>query len=193
MLPRAGIVHRLDKDTSGLLVVAASETAFVSLSAQLAQRSMSRRYLAIVRGRAPEQGTVDAPVGRDPRTRTRMAVVVPPGGRPARTHFRCLAAMQVDGLELSLVECRLETGRTHQIRVHLRHLGHPLAGDALYGGPDPGIGRQALHAWRLALVHPGSGADVHWVSVPPLDMQLLARRGGVDLVERCAALASRDD
>lgn len=187
-LPRAGIVHRLDKDTSGLLVVARSERALAALSAQLADRSMSRRYLAFVRGEPPAQACVDAPIGRDPQTRVRMAVVQPPAGRPARTHVRRIAAFRLDGQAVSLVECRLETGRTHQIRVHLRHLGHPLLGDALYGGPALGIGRQALHAWRLGLRDPADGCARRWWRPPPTDMQALAPLAGIDFEALCSEL-----
>lgn len=192
-LPRAGIVHRLDRDTSGLLVVAGSEAALASLSGQLANRSMSRRYLAIVRGVPAERVTVDAPIGRDPKTRVRMAVTGPAEGRPARTHVTRLASFEVAGVRASLVECRLETGRTHQIRVHMRHLGHPLLGDTLYGGPAIGIERQALHAWRLGLLHPGDGHPRHWVSLPPADFADLVRNAGVDLPGLCATLAEGID
>jgi 23S rRNA pseudouridine1911/1915/1917 synthase len=180
-LPRAGIVHRLDKDTSGLLVVARNEAAMAALVAQLAARSVSRRYLAFVSGHVPPGGSVDAPIGRDPRLRTRMAVVEGPAGRPARTHFTRLETVSLGAMRASLVECRLETGRTHQIRVHMRHLGHPLLGDALYGGPTSAIGRQALHAWRLGLVHPTSGRACHWTSLPPADLLALAAALGLDL------------
>ncbi|HQN12152.1 MAG TPA: RluA family pseudouridine synthase [Quisquiliibacterium sp.] len=190
-LPRAGIVHRLDKDTSGLLVVACSDRALTALVAQLADRSMSRRYLAVVQGAAPDAGTVDAPIGRDPVSRVRMALVAPGSGRPSRTHFTTLARWQCDGRDLSLVECRLDTGRTHQIRVHMRALGHPLLGDALYGGAMQGIARQALHAWRLGLRHPSDGGLRHWISVPPDDLQGLVRAAGVDLAQLCRTLDAR--
>jgi len=189
-LPRAGIVHRLDKDTSGLLVVAKSERAFESLSGQLADRSMSRRYLAFVAGIAPERALIDEPIGRDPRTRVRMAVVRGSDGRPARTAVERLATLRVAGLAASLVECRLETGRTHQIRVHMRHLGHPLLGDALYGGPTAGIARQALHAWRLGLRDPLDGRARHWTSRPPADLRTLADDAGLDLDALLRRLAS---
>lgn len=192
-LPRAGIVHRLDRDTSGLLVVAKTETALAGLSAQIADRSMSRRYLAFVRGVPPEAGTVDAPIGRDPGTRVRMAVVDPPAGRVARTHFTRLARFGIDGVPAALVECRLDTGRTHQIRVHMRHIGHPLLGDALYGGPGLGATRQALHAWRLGLRHPSDGMPRHWVSVPPVDLRGLAAAAGIDLERLCDELDARID
>jgi 23S rRNA pseudouridine1911/1915/1917 synthase len=190
-LPRAGIVHRLDKDTSGLLVVAKSELALAAFSAQLADRSMSRRYLAFVRGVPPERAEVDAPIGRDPQARVRMAVVAPPAGRPARTHVQRIAAFRLEGQEVALVECRLETGRTHQIRVHLRHLGHPLLGDALYGGPMLGIARQALHAWRLGLDHPVHRGRLRWTSVPPADMGALAAAADLDFGSLCSDLDRR--
>jgi 23S rRNA pseudouridine1911/1915/1917 synthase len=174
-LPRAGIVHRLDKDTSGLMMVARSERAFERLTAELAARRVSRRYLAIVEGVPPARFTIDAPIGRDPRDRLRMAVVSPDRGRAAVTHVERLAA----GDGVASVECRLETGRTHQIRVHLASRGHPLVGDALYGGrPRAGFSRQALHAWRLGLAHPVSGAALEFDSPPPADIrELLAALG----------------
>ncbi len=178
-LARAGIVHRLDKDTSGLMVVAASEDASQSLIGQLADRSMSRRYLAWVAGLLDQPRTIDAPIGRDPAQRVRMAVV--PGGKPARTHVMPLATGRLEGRAVSLVECRLDTGRTHQIRVHLAHQGFPLLGDRLYDGPMAGIERQALHAWRLGLVHPSSGKPVSWQSMPPDDFIALSVAAGADL------------
>ena len=187
-LPRAGIVHRLDKDTSGLLVVAKTEIALASFAAQLADRSMSRRYFAFVKGVPAAQAAVDAPIGRDPQTRVRMAVIAPPAGRPARTHVQRIESFRVEGQQASLVECRLETGRTHQIRVHLRHLGHPLLGDVLYGGPAIGIGRQALHAWRLGLDHPSGRGRVRWTSIPPEDMRALAALAGIDFGSLCNEL-----
>ncbi|TXL67218.1 RluA family pseudouridine synthase [Zeimonas arvi] len=178
-LPRAGIVHRLDKDTSGLLVVARTEAAMAALASQLADRSMGRRYLAVVLGAPPASGTVDAPIGRDARARVRMAVVPPVRGRPARTHFRTLARGNLDGRPVALLECRLETGRTHQIRVHLAHAAFPLVGDTLYGGPAlGGFARQALHAWRLSLEHPVERRRRAWASPLPADLaELLARSG----------------
>lgn len=180
-VPRAGIVHRLDKDTSGLLVVARSEAAHGHLLRQLADRSMGRTYLAVCEG-VPDAGMrIDAAIGRDPRNRLRMAVVA--GGRPAVTHVKVLERFRVH----ALLECRLETGRTHQIRVHLRHERLPLVGDALYGArrrlpsnPAPGLvatltgfRRQALHARRLQLVHPGSGATVAFEAPLPEDFESL--------------------
>ena len=193
-LPRAGIVHRLDRDTSGLLVVARTEVAFSGLTAQLADRSMSRRYLAFVQGLPAAQTMIDAPIGRDPKTRVRMAVVNPPAGRPARTHVTCLGSFEAGGQAVSLVECRLETGRTHQIRVHMRHLGHPLLGDTLYGGLTvAGLARQALHAWRLGLKHPVNGRSMHWLSVPPPDLLAVGLDGGLDLGALCESLDARID
>jgi 23S rRNA pseudouridine1911/1915/1917 synthase len=169
-LPRAGIVHRLDKDTSGLMMVARSERAFERLTAALAARAVGRRYLAVVEGVPPPRFTVDAPIGRDPRDRLRMAVVPLERGRPAVTHVERLATVD----RASTVECRLETGRTHQIRVHLAHRGHPLVGDALYGGrARAGFARQALHAWRLELAHPSSGTPLAFASPLPADLVAL--------------------
>ncbi|MCA3181198.1 MAG: RluA family pseudouridine synthase [Burkholderiaceae bacterium] len=169
-LPRAGIVHRLDKDTSGLMMVARSEGAFERLTAALAARTVVRRYLAVVEGVPPPRFTVDAPIGRDPRDRLRMAVVAPERGRPAVTHVERLASVE----RAATLECRLETGRTHQIRVHLAHRGHPLVGDALYGGRTrAGFARQALHAWRLELEHPASGAPMAFASPLPDDLVAL--------------------
>jgi 23S rRNA pseudouridine1911/1915/1917 synthase len=168
-LPRAGIVHRLDKDTSGLLVVAKTEAAQAALVRQLQARSVKRTYLALVRGKlSARQGTIDAPVGRHPVQRTRMAVVA--GGKPAVTHYRVRRRFPAH----TLLECDLETGRTHQIRVHLASIGHPLEGDPVYGGKARGaLARQALHAWKLAFVHPGSGKPVRFESPPPADFEAL--------------------
>lgn len=181
-LPRAGIVHRLDRETSGLLVVAKTERAFASLTSQLADRSMGRRYLALVVGTIRAAGTVDAPIGRDPVSRVRMAVAAGDRGKPARTHYERLALGRLDAREVSLVECRLESGRTHQIRVHLRSIGHPLVGDALYGGaPLGGFARQALHAWRLALRHPADDRAMQWRSLLPGDLRALCGTAGIAL------------
>lgn len=170
-LPRAGIVHRLDKDTSGLLVVARTLAAQTDLVRQLQARSVKREYLAVAVGVPRGDGRIDAPIGRHPLQRTRMAVV--PGGKPAITHYQVLAAYAGGA---SLLCCRLETGRTHQIRVHLAWLGHPLLGDPVYGKPQPGLPnftRQALHATRLGLVHPVSGAALAWEAPVPADMRAL--------------------
>jgi len=170
-LARAGIVHRLDKDTSGLLAVAKTEAAQQSLVRQLQARTVKRTYLAIARGRIARDGTVDAPVGRHPVQRTKMAVV--DSGKPAVTHYRVREKLA----HHTLLECDLETGRTHQIRVHLASIGHPLEGDPAYAGRGPKlIPRQALHAWRLAFVHPASGEAVRFESPLPADLQELLER-----------------
>jgi 23S rRNA pseudouridine1911/1915/1917 synthase len=190
-LPRAGIVHRLDRDTSGLMVVARTERAMASLGAQLADRSMGRRYLAVVSGRAPESGEIDAAIARDPGNRLRFAVPRDDtSGRPAQTDFRLLASGAIDRRPISVLECRLHTGRTHQIRVHMRHLGLPIVGDILYGGPtDPNCSRQALHAWRLRLNHPESGREQAWSVRPPADISALIQAAGIDL-EDCLERAA---
>ncbi|WP_303785995.1 23S rRNA pseudouridine(1911/1915/1917) synthase RluD [Azovibrio restrictus] len=169
-VPRAGIVHRLDKDTSGLLVVARTLAAQTDLVRQLQARTVKREYLAVAIGTLEGQGCVDAPIGRHPVQRTRMAVVQ--GGKPAITHYRVLACHA----GATLLGCRLETGRTHQIRVHMAFLGHPLLGDPVYGRTVPGLPdfpRQALHAARLGLIHPVSGASLSWEAPLPEDMQEL--------------------
>jgi len=165
---RAGIVHRLDRDTSGLLVLSRSEEAHRRLQAALADRQIEREYLALVEGRPPARsGTIEAPIGRDPRVRTRMAV----GGaapREARTHFTLERAFA----DTSLLRLKLETGRTHQIRVHLRAIGHPVCGDPEYGTPGLlGLERQFLHATRLAFEHPLTGERVEVNSPLPGDLQ----------------------
>lgn len=169
-IPRAGIVHRLDKDTSGLLVVAKTLTAQTDLVRQLQARSVKRHYLALALGRVERDGTVDAPMGRHAVQRTKMAVVRS-GGKEARTHYEVREHFE----KCTLLECRLETGRTHQIRVHLASIKHPLAGDSVYGRAKSGdsrldaFPRQALHAWRLALCHPASGVELSWESALPED------------------------
>lgn len=186
-LPRAGIVHRLDKDTSGLMVVARTLEAQTDLVRQLQARTVKRRYVALVWGAMPDEGTIDAPIGRDPRERTRMAVVAGAAGKPARTHFRRIGDAVWRAQPVSAVHCDLETGRTHQIRVHCAHAGHPLLGDPLYGSsrgrrsnvPLPGgFARQALHAWRLGLIHPETGRAMHWRAELPADMAELAQALG---------------
>jgi 23S rRNA pseudouridine1911/1915/1917 synthase len=179
-LPRAGIVHRLDKDTSGLLAVAASERALSALTRQLADRTMSRRYLALAWGELDAPLEVDAPIGRDPRHRTRMAVVDPPVGRPARTRVHALATGRWQGRPVTLVECALHTGRTHQIRVHLRHVGHPLLGDPVYGAAGGPIERQALHAWRLGFEHPDGRGTCRWLDPAPPDLLEALRAVAID-------------
>jgi 23S rRNA pseudouridine1911/1915/1917 synthase len=176
-VPRAGIVHRLDKDTSGLLVVARSLPAHTALTRMLAARHIHRRYAAIVNGVPVAGGTVDAPLDRHPTDRLRRAVRE--GGRPAVTHYRVREKFRAH----ALLQCELETGRTHQIRVHMAHAGWPLAGDPLYGrglklprGATPrlaealrGFKRQALHAERLAFAHPATGEALAFDAEPPRD------------------------
>ena len=167
-LSRGGIVHRLDKDTSGLLVVAKNEPAQLALVRQLQARTVKRTYVALARGKVAAAGKVDAPVGRHPVQRTRMAVVA--SGKPAVTRYRIRERFPAH----TLLECELETGRTHQIRVHLASIGHPLEGDAVYAGRGPRlIDRQALHAWKLGFVHPRSGAAVSFESPLPADLVAL--------------------
>ncbi len=164
-LPRAGIVHRLDKDTSGLMVVAKDLPAATGLSRAIAARTVKREYMAVAHGRFPDaQARIDAPIGRDLRVPTRMAVV--PAGRPSVTEVRRVAV----SASHSALRCRLHTGRTHQIRVHLAHRGHPLVGDVLYGGRlELGMQRQALHATRLAFEHPVTGQALDFECAPPAD------------------------
>ena len=155
---RPGIVHRIDKDTSGLLIVAKNDFAHLALSSQLSDRSLSRVYEAVVRGGMREDsGTVDAPIGRHPNDRKKMAVTQK-GSRNAVTHWEVIARYR----GYTHVRCRLETGRTHQIRVHMAHIGHPLLGDAVYGAPSPdkGLSGQCLHARELKFIHPRSGEKV---------------------------------
>jgi 23S rRNA pseudouridine1911/1915/1917 synthase len=170
---RAGVVHRLDRDTSGLLVLARSDAALRGLQDALAQRLIEREYLALVEGRPPARsGTIEAPIGRDPRVRTRMAV----GGaasREARTHFTLDRSLA----ESSLLRLRLETGRTHQIRVHLQAIGHPVCGDPEYGTAGAlGLERQFLHATRLAFEHPLSGERIEVISPLPADLRSALER-----------------
>lgn len=167
---RPGIVHRLDKGTSGLLAVARTESAYRALVAQLADRSMERRYLALVEGYvADDRGEVDAPIGRSTRTPTKMAVSA--GGRAARTGFTVLERYD-QPRPMTLVELKLESGRTHQIRVHMAAIGHPVVGDARYGTPERllGSGRFFLHAFRLELTHPASGERMEFSAPLPDDL-----------------------
>jgi 23S rRNA pseudouridine1911/1915/1917 synthase len=172
-IPRAGIVHRLDKGTSGLLVVAKTLRAQTDLVRQLQARTVKREYLAVVQGAVKSDGEVAAPVGRDPRSRVRMAVVH--GGRPALTRYKVAKRFA----DATLLECSLATGRTHQIRVHMQSLGHPLLGDPTYRGKGRGesqaaqLHRQALHAVRLEFSHPVSGASRRFTASVPEDFQAL--------------------
>jgi 23S rRNA pseudouridine1911/1915/1917 synthase len=191
-LPRAGIVHRLDKDTTGLMVVARQLSSHADLVAQLQARTVKRQYLALVNGVPRAGGTVNAPLGRHPVQRKQMAVVAR-GGKEAITHYRVIERFAAH----SLLKLDLETGRTHQIRVHMAHLGYPLLGDPVYGGRlklPPGctddlrlalrgFKRQALHAWRLGLVHPHTSQPMQWQVAMPDDMltmlRLLRGEGGL--------------
>jgi 23S rRNA pseudouridine1911/1915/1917 synthase len=172
---RPGIVHRLDKDTSGLILVAKNDRAHAGLSRQLKERTVEKVYLALVRGRMERpEGVIEGAIGRDPRNRKRMAIVE--GGRAARTAYRVREFL--DGT--TLVEVAPSTGRTHQIRVHLAAAGHPIVGDALYGKPSDIIGRQFLHAYRIAFRHPADSRSVEFESPLPADLVealRLAREG----------------
>lgn len=179
-VPRAGIVHRLDKDTSGLMVVARTRHAMDALVRAMASRSVRRQYLALVPSpwRAHATQTVNAPIGRDPRNRLRMAVVdlANAPGKTAQTDVHLLGQTS----QGCLVQCVLHTGRTHQIRVHMASLGHPLLGDSVYGGPVvPGLARQALHAFSLAFAHPVTGQPLAFQSPLPRDLAALLADWGL--------------
>lgn len=179
---RPGIVHRIDKDTSGLIVVAKNDRAHEGLAAQFKDHSITRRYLAVVSGQPmPTQGTVEGWIGRSDRDRKKMAVLPEGRGKHAITHFSLVERLD----KAALVECRLETGRTHQVRVHMAHIGHPLLGDPLYAGAKKGFktlldmlgfNRQALHAARLGFIHPITGEKLDFTSALPDDMQELLIR-----------------
>lgn len=170
---RPGIVHRIDKDTSGLIIAAKNDYAHLALSAQLADRSLSRVYEAVARGEFREEaGTVDAPIGRHPTERKRMAVTER-GSRPAVTHWEVIARYR----GWTHIRCRLETGRTHQIRVHMAYIGHPLLGDMVYGAkkPERGLEGQCLHARELKFLHPRTGEAIHLsTELPEYFQQVLA-------------------
>lgn len=170
---RPGIVHRLDKDTSGVMVVAKNKAAHLNLSAQLKNRRVLKQYLVLVRGNpAPDRGTVEAPIGRHPRDRKRMAVIS--GGRHARTLYRVVRRLG----SYALVEATLETGRTHQIRVHFSHAGWPVAGDGVYGAKVGWLGRQFVHASRLGLRLPSNGEWVVFSAELPRDLKEALERAG---------------
>lgn len=194
---RPGIVHRLDKDTSGVLLVAKHDRSHRGLSAQLKARQLQRRYVALIRGRLPQaEGTIEAPIGRHPRQRKRMAVVER-GGRPARTHYRVLEGWG----RTSLLSVALETGRTHQIRVHLAYVGHAVVGDSVYGATSWRLGRspleqllrrfprQALHAEQVVFQHPESGVWMCFTAPLPTDMATLITqlRQASEASETCLA------
>jgi 23S rRNA pseudouridine1911/1915/1917 synthase len=179
---RPGIVHRIDKDTSGLMVVAKTDRAHAGLAEQFAKHTIDRRYRAIVSGQMKQSsGTVDAALGRSATNRKKMAIVEADRGRRALTHYKLLRPLR----EASLVECRLETGRTHQVRVHMASIGHPLVGDPVYGRSRPAhralldeleFRRQALHAARLGFHHPVTSETLTFDSEIPHDMQRLLSR-----------------
>ena len=170
---RPGIVHRIDKDTSGLIIAAKNDLAHRALAAQLKDHTLARTYECVVMGNLREErGSVDAPIGRSPRDRKKMAVV--PGGRPAVTHWEVLARYP----GYTHLRCRLETGRTHQIRVHMAYLGHPILGDTVYGAkkPVPGLTGQCLHAVGLRFVHPRTGETVELNCPLPEEFAALLRK-----------------
>ena len=184
-VPRAGIVHRLDQDTTGLMVVAKTLEAQTELVRQLQARTVQRRYLALAWGVLGQQRSVVGQLGRDPRDRQRMAVLPEPHGKPATTHLHPRAEGRWEGRAVSLIECRLETGRTHQIRVHLQSIGLPILGDQTYRQAAPrlalphGWARQALHAASLRFDHPATGAPVLVQAAPPPDFQSLVAAVGI--------------
>ncbi|RSZ55294.1 RluA family pseudouridine synthase [Massilia atriviolacea] len=179
-VPRAGIVHRLDKDTSGLMVIGKTLAAQTDLVRQLQARSVKREYFALVWGTPQLSSTIDASMGRHPKDRVKMAVSTNFSAKPAITHYQRIATGMLDRRPVSLVQCQLETGRTHQIRVHMLSIGFALVGDAVYGKQHltPVFPRQALQARRLGLVHPETGEDMEWI-VPLADdfAELIARAG----------------
>jgi len=165
---RPGIVHRIDKNTSGLLLVAKNDNAHRRLAAQIKEHTLSRKYLAIVSGRIDEAGTIDAPIGRSTRDRKKMGIIA--SGRNAITHYKPIETFQIKGKTCTLIECTLETGRTHQIRVHMAHINHPVIGDDVYGNKNaPKINSkgQLLHAYLLGFKHPKTGEYIEFSAMPP--------------------------
>jgi 23S rRNA pseudouridine1911/1915/1917 synthase len=181
-VPRAGIVHRLDKETSGLMVVAKTLEAQTDLVRQLQARTVKREYLALVWGLPQISGRVEGAIGRHPRDRVKMAVTDNDSAKPAVTHYERIATGSIDGRPVSLVRCQLETGRTHQIRVHMQSIGFALVGDQLYGKShlSSTFSRQALHAYRLGLEHPRSRKHREWQAPMPADMLELLKNAGID-------------
>ncbi len=180
-VPRAGIVHRLDKDTSGLMVVGKTLAAQTDLVRQLQARTVKREYFALVWGTPRLRGTIDAGMGRHPKDRVKMAVSSSPFAKPAITHYHLVATGILDRRPVSLVRCNLETGRTHQIRVHMQHLGFALIGDSVYGKQHltPVFHRQALQARRLGLVHPATGEACEWTVPLADDFAALIAKAGI--------------
>jgi len=186
-VPRAGIVHRLDKDTSGLMVVGKTLAAQTDLVRQLAARTVKREYFAVVWGTPRISGTIDAAMGRHPRDRVKMAVSTGMGSKPAITHYSLIASGKLgEGRPVSLVQCRLETGRTHQIRVHMQSIGFPLVGDTVYGKQHLAdyFPRQALQARRLGLVHPATGEQCEWIVPLAEDFAGLLARAAIEEPEQ---------
>ncbi|NHZ80367.1 RluA family pseudouridine synthase [Massilia sp. CCM 8695] len=180
-VPRAGIVHRLDKDTSGLMVIGKTLAAQTDLVRQLQARSVKREYFALVWGTPQLSSTIDASMGRHPKDRVKMAVSTNFSAKPAITHYQRIATGMLDRRPVSLVQCQLETGRTHQIRVHMLSIGFALVGDAVYGKQHltPVFPRQALQARRLGLVHPATGEDMEWIVPLADDFAELIERAGI--------------
>jgi 23S rRNA pseudouridine1911/1915/1917 synthase len=180
-VPRAGIVHRLDKDTSGLMVIGKTLAAQTDLVRQLQARSVKREYFALVWGTPQGGGTIDASMGRHPKDRVKMAVSSNFSAKPAITHYQRIGTGFLDRRPVSLVQCQLETGRTHQIRVHMQHLGFALVGDAVYGKQHltPVFPRQALQARRLGLVHPATGEQMEWIVGLAADFAQLIEQAGI--------------
>ena len=193
-VPRAGIVHRLDKDTSGLMVIGKTLAAQTDLVRQLQARTVKREYWALVWGTPRGSGTIDAPMGRHPKERVKMAVSTGMGAKPAITHYELLESGALDRRPVSLMQCRLETGRTHQIRVHMAHLGFSLIGDYVYGKPHLTnvFPRQALQARRLGLVHPATGEHCEWIVPLADDFAALLAEAGIAEPPQTANVGRQD-